>query len=777
MKNKKKKVVLSILLCLTILFSPTSLITVTANTESNTSKDDFYIDGNDLKIAAELTSDETDNIDLNIEDNSEEIEKPNSRSGYLTLPSKYNALDNRYVTSVKDQKNLGLCWDFSVCSALETSVLKKSLFPSNTDIDISEKHLGWFKTNGNTNTISDKSLYGGDDTFLQNTKFDKDDENRYYVGGSFWDAATVLMRGYGAVNESAPELEYNIVSGKFANGYDVPEEYRMHSDIRVDNLRYLHVPYYDQSESTFLGNLNGIKEAVYSESGVGISYTSSDTIYNKKLIITDSDTGKSETVVARYFNGLTKDGNAINKRGGHAVHIVGWDDTFKASNFSNVCGRAPEGDGAWICKNSWGENSTKTVGGYFYLSYYDRSIRHYFSIEAEEAQFNSDGNTVHEYKNIYQYDGVMFGDAQLYSTVKYDVYKGANYFTARSDEVLSALVVPSFRIFSTLEYSIYKIDDSDYDNPEPNGGLLTKGSFNYDTSGVCTIPIDPVYLSKGTTFSVVFSIKRSNEYIVPMEASKGQNVSIDVTENVSYMYHNGSWEKMDGTQTFDRSENVNGTMQTVTYTLGNAYIKALTNPCFLLGDVNLDGRLTQDDYTLLENYVSESIKFVDAQLKRADFNNDGKIAEDDVSLLTQYIKENTAIVNNKKYFVGDKIKITTAYWCVQNKVKSFDGTFTCTNSGTGDSTGFSIESIEFVNHSDMKYSYNISENGTISFSATSKDGYYSNQKIPLATIIIIITQGGRYFATTKMNNVVDPSGSTLSVNAYTSFVDGVTLIS
>ena len=54
----------------------------------------------------------------------------------------------------------------------------------------------------------------------------------------------------------------------------------------------------------------------------------------------------------------------------HAVVIVGWDDNYSAKNFLE--GKQPPADGAWIVRNSWGASYGND--GYFYLSYYDKTI-------------------------------------------------------------------------------------------------------------------------------------------------------------------------------------------------------------------------------------------------------------------------------------------------------------------------------------------------------------------------------------------------------------------
>ena len=52
----------------------------------------------------------------------------------------------------------------------------------------------------------------------------------------------------------------------------------------------------------------------------------------------------------------------------HMVDLIGWDDNYSKDNFIIT----PPGDGAWICKNSWGTEFGQE--GFFYLSYYDQSF-------------------------------------------------------------------------------------------------------------------------------------------------------------------------------------------------------------------------------------------------------------------------------------------------------------------------------------------------------------------------------------------------------------------
>ena len=80
-----------------------------------------------------------------------------------------------------------------------------------------------------------------------------------------------------------------------------------------------------------------------------------------------------------------------NLKPNHDVIIVGWDDNYPKENFS----KTPEGDGAFLCKNSWGTEFGDD--GYFYVSYYDSIIG------TTNAVYTKAGD-VDNFDHIYQTD-------------------------------------------------------------------------------------------------------------------------------------------------------------------------------------------------------------------------------------------------------------------------------------------------------------------------------------------------------------------------------------
>ena len=101
--------------------------------------------------------------------------------------------------------------------------------------------------------------------------------------------------------------------------------------------------------------------------------------------------------------------------GNHYVTLVGWDDNFSKNNFSTP---AP-GNGAWICKNSWGTDWGD--GGYFYISYYDASLKAnavgftFDNVEFYEKLYQNEVNGISGYS--YNYD--TYG--QIYSSENGDI--------------------------------------------------------------------------------------------------------------------------------------------------------------------------------------------------------------------------------------------------------------------------------------------------------------------------------------------------------------------
>ena len=170
----------------------------------------------------------------------------------------------------------------------------------------------------------------------------------------------------------------------------------------------------------------------------------------------------------------------------HAVAIVGWDDNYSASNFNY----RPEGDGAWIVKNSW--DSTWGENGYFYVSYYDNKLA---QVGIPDYSYAFVFNSTARYDKNYQYD--IIGMTDYFVTGEKTIWV-ENVFDATDNELLAA-VSTMFRKVTDWELFVYLNNELVVNkNGTSNPGYWTIDFGEY-------IPV-----ASGDQFRVVFKLFNEN---------------------------------------------------------------------------------------------------------------------------------------------------------------------------------------------------------------------------------------------------------------------------
>lgn len=267
-------------------------------------------------------------------------------------------------------------------------------------------------------------------------------------------------------------------------------------------------------------NLESIKEMVFKYGGV------ESAIYMA---------GETDTLAySGYYNDIENAYCYIGtQKPNHDVVIIGWDDNYSRDNFMIK----PEGDGAFICRNSWGEEFGDN--GTFYVSYYDANLGVHSVVYTKVEN-------IRNYDNIYQSD--LCGMVGLLGYGREEAYF-ANVYTAKSDEEIKA--VGMYATGKDTEYSIYVIPEFEdvsslnrRNEPNATGTLTNAGYYTIPVSG-------KINIKKGQKYAVVVKIRtpNANKPVAVEYVSNYQTKKVDLSDGEGYISLRGiDWENTEKNQ-------------------------------------------------------------------------------------------------------------------------------------------------------------------------------------------------------------------------------------
>lgn len=463
-----------------------------------------------------------------------------------SLPETY---DSRYIENthgvdiippVRNQTEFGTCWAFATIGAIETSLRAKSIISSDTEegADLSEAALALYTIEGLkyiTNNNSYIDYPGVENADYSGLNYD------YYTNVRHIPVASVSFAMCGE-NITSALLTSSTYMGIVSEN-DFPHtaeniraiERELHSSAGLADGRK---PYafnsnrYEVLNADFINKYDKeiIKEAIMKYGSVGIGYYE----YRDDTNCHQASNGEWYYLSPDKACKIEDDGSCGEeyKLGvNHAVMVVGWDDNASYDNFyfdesyeiyedkgsyivascsitdysdtetyyptySKVESRVGL-NGAWLIRNSWGDDNEHANGGYFWLPYSD--------FNTDDIFYAVDADVANKYKYNYHYD-----TTNNLSTYNYHgLGKLANIFKVSSDidQVLDAVNIAWQSANIDYEIDIYT-NDTQMSNPEDGTHILNQ-SVHSETAGIKTVPLNKnVLLLKDTYFSII--VKANN---------------------------------------------------------------------------------------------------------------------------------------------------------------------------------------------------------------------------------------------------------------------------
>ena len=491
--------------------------------------------------------------------------------GYSINSEKFdlrNVNGKSYTTPVRSQAPFGTCWSFATIAAIESSILGAGLNGADgktadpKTLNLSEKQIAWFSAR--PINIPGHPQYGEGQYIEESLDTPEGLTSFMNRGGNYLYSAIALMQGIGPCHESSdPQYEYHgdeaTVDYRWMDGkmqkysysdkdtWSISDDLRFRSDYSIKETHDLPCTGFIDENGYYTYNEEGtkaIKQELLNLRGVQVSF-SADTS------MPDED-GKMEYISENWAH-YTYMPNDIN----HAVTVIGWDDNYPKENFikgsiTAIMGdgkivefdKQPPANGAWLVKNSWGsgenefpdregadwgivENGVHT--GYFWISYYDKSLARQPSISYVVEQADENVN------NIDQHDFMPIADPV--SGEFDEEVKMANKFVAQHNELIKQAGCYTTFPNTEVTYEIYLLD---YVSQYPTDGIkVAERKVKYKYNGMHKESIKDfniLFDTLGDGSGRIAVAKKQNYAIVVTQKNEDGNYLI----NYQYAFNEGT---------------------------------------------------------------------------------------------------------------------------------------------------------------------------------------------------------------------------------------------
>ena len=413
-----------------------------------------------------------------------------------SLPSLFdlrNINGNSYITPLKNQASLDLCWDFTLVEQAESYIMLKNNAPYNaSSLLFSTRQIDYASS---TNGIKDYVNENG--------------TRELGAGGNFLTSSLIMSNALGLVNEKKMPFDEEKIQKELSEVLNYSNSlYEVNSTVMMPTIDT------DTTPTEKQNIINAIKQYVMNSGGAyvgtqGPGYSCSSKNSDGNIIIRVDD--------------------GCEQNAGHAMQIIGWNDNYSYSycksgsahsqntsscSSSNVV----SGKGAWILRNSWG-----TSYSYVYLAFDSLLDDFYILTDITSMENKTWDNNYHKtLDSFYIYhnttDTINF-EKNIDSTEKIEKVK---FFSFGKSGTFTISVTSSKESYQniktvTVDYpGIYTIDLSD------KNIVITDSSFNVkiastnrvslvkDSMSVFTSNVEDTPILKAKTESLKFALSSSN---------------------------------------------------------------------------------------------------------------------------------------------------------------------------------------------------------------------------------------------------------------------------